>query len=60
MVKKATGKLQLAGTKRLVFVTGKIKDTREIFGRTEYLLSKGKIDDIWLSSDKIVMLDKDE
>ena len=56
-MKKATGKLQLAGTKRLVFVTGKIKDTREIFGRTEYLLSKGKIDDIWLSSDKIIIKD---
>ncbi len=60
MVKKATGKLQLAGTKRLVFVTGNIKDTRKQFGHVEYLLSKGKIDDIWLSEDNIVMFDKNE
>ena len=56
-MKKATAKITLNGGK-IMFVTGKIKETRKIFGRDEFLISKGTIDDFWVSSDKIVLFDK--
>ena len=56
-MKKATVKVTLNGGK-VLFVTGKVKDTRKIFGRDEYLIHKGTIDDFWVSSNGIVMFDK--
>lgn len=58
-MKKATVKASLNGG-RVVFVTGKIKDTRKLFGRNEYLITKGQIDDFWVSDKGIVMFDKNE
>lgn len=58
-MKKATAKIKLNGGK-ILFVHGKVQDTRNIFGRKEYLITRGKIDDFWVSDGNIIKIDKSE
>ena len=58
-MKNATAKITLNGGK-ILFVHGKVQDTRNIFDRTEYLITRGKIDDFWVSEKNIIKIDKKE
>ena len=56
-MKNATVKIKQHKGKFLQ-VLGKIKDTRMAYGRKEFLITKGKIDDCWITEGNIIMRDE--
>lgn len=56
-MKKVTVAMKLNGD-RTLFIKGRIKDTRTVFGRKEYLITKAKTDDFYVSEKSIVYKDE--
>jgi len=55
-MKKATVKIHRQKD-RFITILGKIKDTRTVYGRKEVLITKGKIEDFWITERNILMQD---
>lgn len=50
---KVSAEIRLDSNRSLK-VKGKIKDTRKVFGREEFLIKVDKVDPIWITEEKLV------
>lgn len=55
-MKNATVKINKHKDK-FITVFGKIKDERTVYGRKEYLITKAKMEDFWVTQSSIILMD---